>query len=46
MTMLEIIRRKGGPVVLDPELAELERFAKDVYGCETRLYLSPEAARE
>ena len=46
VTMREVIRRKGGPVVLDPELAELERVAKDVYGPDTRVCWAPEAARE
>jgi hypothetical protein len=46
VTVRDVIKRKGGPVVLAPELAELERVAKEVYGCEARLYLAPEAARE
>ena len=38
ITMHELMRRKGGPVILDPALAELERLAKDVFGPETSLY--------
>jgi len=37
LTMHELMRRKGGPVILDPALAEIERRAKDVFGPETRL---------
>ena len=38
VTMLEFMRRNGGPVLLDPELAKSERIAKDVFGAETRIY--------
>lgn len=38
ITAHELMRRKGGPVILDPALAELEHLAKDVFGSETSLY--------
>jgi hypothetical protein len=40
ITMFELMRRRGGPVTLDSELAELGRVAREVFGGETELYLS------
>jgi hypothetical protein len=40
ITMFELMRRRGGPITLDPELARLGRVAREIFGGETELYLS------
>ena len=37
----ELIRRRGGPVCYAPELAQLERDAKEVFGEGVKLYYMP-----
>ena len=46
ITTLELIRRKGGPVVLAPEAAVLEQLAKEVFGHEVVAYWAPESSQE
>lgn len=46
VTVQELMRRKGGPVVLAPEAAGLERLAREVFGEDVVVYWAPEGARE
>ena len=42
VTVQELIRRKGGPVVITPEAARLERLAREEFGSEVVAYWAPE----
>ncbi len=42
VTVQELIRRKGGPVVITPEAARLERTAREEFGSEVVAYWAPE----
>lgn len=46
VTVQELMRRKGGPVVLATEAAALERLAREVYGNGVVLYWAPECSEE
>lgn len=38
VTVQEFMRRKGGPVVLAPEVARLERLTREVFGEDVVVY--------
>ena len=42
VTVQELMRHKGGHVVLAPEAAGLERLAREVFGREVVVYWAPE----
>jgi hypothetical protein len=44
VTVQELMRRKGGPAVIAPEAATLERLAREVFGPEVAVYWAPEGA--
>lgn len=46
VTLRELINLKRGLIVLDPELARLEKDAKEVFGPTTFIYLNPEAVEK
>jgi len=44
VSVRELMRRKGGPVVLAPEAAALERLAREVFGERVVVYWAPEGS--
>ncbi len=46
ITTRELMRRKGGPVVLAPEAAAAEKLAREVFGPEVVVYWAPKGSHE
>jgi len=46
VTVQELMRRKGGPVVLAPEAASFEKLAREVFGEDVVVYWAPGALPE
>ena len=46
ITTLELMHRKGGPVVRAPKAAGVEKLAREVFGPEVVAYWAPEGAQE
>ena len=45
ISTLELMRRKGGPVVLSPEAAAAEKLTREVFGPEVVAYWAPEGSQ-